>query len=113
MAETVVFRRMASYWSRSQTVSVRYRPRLFVFSTGADGRRRRDALGVTPAAAAAAARWSPLPCPSAGSTASSASCRLSSGSAGGGAGWLVGLIRVDGSDGIPLLLLAMSQDLRE
>lgn len=54
MAETVVLRRIASYWSRSQTESVRWSPRLFVFSAGAEGLRRRG-FGATPAAAAGVA----------------------------------------------------------
>jgi hypothetical protein len=50
MAETVVLRRIASYWSRSHTESVRWRPRLFSFSAGAAAFFRRG-LGTAEAEA--------------------------------------------------------------
>ena len=59
MAETDVLRRIASYWSRSQTESVRWRPRWFSFSDGAAAVFRRG-VGT---AEAGAAPLIPLPCP--------------------------------------------------
>jgi hypothetical protein len=111
IAETVVLRRIASYWRRSHTESVRWSPRLFSFSAGAVTFFRAGVRGLE----TAEARWSPLPWPSTGSPGSSLSSGLGSGSTGDGFGF-VGRISVEGRVGTPRpfpLFVAIAEHLRE